>query len=65
MDVNGCNGSGYVSTKSATCKVYFITDTYANWAAFVAARPTYTVSYIPFIIADQPSIYLITNIDVK
>jgi hypothetical protein len=65
LDVNGCNGSTLVSTESATCKVYYTTEVFANWDAFVAAHPTYRVIGFPFIIADQAGRYVITNIDVK
>ncbi len=47
-----------VSTDNPNCKVNF-GGTYANWAAFAAAHPTWKVAKknIPFIIADQPGDY--------
>jgi hypothetical protein len=65
LDVNGCNGATLVSTESATCMVFFNTEVFPDWDAFVAAHPTYRVIGYPFIIADQPGNYAITNIDVK
>ena len=66
LDVNGC-GSSTVSTDSATCTVYFGNETFANWAAFATAHPTYRIApgSIPFIIADQPGNYVITGIDLR
>lgn len=61
LDVYNCGGvSGdntLVSTQSGACKVNFGGTDYANWAAFVAANPTYKMGqgYIPFIIADDPA----------
>jgi hypothetical protein len=43
MDVNGC-GSSTVSTESATCTVNYKSEVHANWAAFVAAHPTWTLA---------------------
>jgi len=65
IDVNSCNGAGFVSTTSATCKVYYTSEVFDNWAAFVAAHPKYEMLGVPFIIADQPGTYVITSIDVK
>ena len=64
LDVNGCN-STTVSTESSTCTVFFNSEVFSNWDAFVAAHPTYTVASVPFIIADQPGDYFIYDIDVK
>lgn len=64
LDVNGC-GSPTVSTASSTCTVYFNSEVFANWAAFVQAHPTYRVLGFPFVIADQPGDYFLTDIDVK
>lgn len=54
LDVNGCGGSMVVSTTSAACAVNAGSETFANWAAFAAAHPTYRIASgsIPFIIAD-------------
>lgn len=64
LDVNGC-GSTFVSTESPTCTVYYNTETFPNWDAFVAAHPTYEVLGFPFIISDVAGRYVISNIDVK
>jgi hypothetical protein len=72
IDANSCgatstSGSGTVSTKDADCKVYVGTEVFDNWAAFAAAHPTYRIPprAIPFIIADQPGTYVISDIDLR
>jgi hypothetical protein len=72
LDANGCgatgtSGSGTVSTSDANCKVFFQAETFDNWAAFVAAHPKYRIPprAIPFVIADQPGTYEISNIDLR
>lgn len=65
LDVNGCGGNSLVSTESATCSVFFNSETFANWDAFVATYPNYQALGWAFIIADQPGAYIISNIDVK
>ena len=58
LDGPYCGNTGVVDTALATCAVYLNTGQwFANWAAFVAADPTYRVSSggIPFIVADWPS----------
>ena len=61
IDAAGCGaavGPGStvttVSTASATCAVNAGPESYANWAAFAAAHPTYKIASgtTPFIIAD-------------
>jgi len=44
-----------------------LSDVYPDWAAFVTANPTYRLppGSVPFIIADQPGNYVITNIDLQ
>lgn len=67
LDVNGC-GSSTVSTDSANCTVYYKSETQTNWAAFVAAHPTWKLASRdggktePFVIADVPGDYLVTDI---
>ena len=53
IDEAGC-GAPLVSTESANCAVNAGGETFANWAAFAAAHPTYRIApgSIPFIIAD-------------
>ena len=72
LDANGCgatgtSGSGTVSTTDADCKVFIGSETFDNWAAFVAAHPKYRIPprAIPFIIADQPGTYEISAIDLR
>lgn len=68
IDTLGCNtGDANVGTADAindpTCLIWNGANSYANWAAFVAANPTYRISNnTPFIIADQPGEFDITNI---
>lgn len=64
LDVINC-GSTFVSTESSTCKVFYTTEVHDNWAAFVAAHPTYRVLGFPFVIADQAGDYILFDIDVK
>jgi hypothetical protein len=46
-------GALTVGTTVSTCPVFFGPNEYANWDAFAAANPTYTISgAIPFVIAD-------------
>ena len=61
IDVLGCNAAAVdggiytVSTALANCSVFADVDgTFANWDAFAAAHPTYTIAagHLPFIIAD-------------
>ena len=68
IDVNNC-GSNTVSTESATCQVFFNSEPagYANWNAFAAAHPTWRVdpSGIPFVIADAPGQYAVSDISLR
>jgi hypothetical protein len=54
-----------VSTTNPLCKVDYGSDSYANWATFAAAHPTYKIgSDVPFIIADgNPGTFKLTGID--
>ena len=66
LDANGCGDSGLVSTTEANCAVTFQGVTYANWDAFAAANPTYTIaSALPFVVADVPTGGPITVSDVN
>ncbi|MEO7234919.1 MAG: hypothetical protein ABIW80_06050, partial [Lapillicoccus sp.] len=54
---------GTVSTTSATCIVYFGDLAYANWDAFAAANPTYTISRnLPFVIVDVTANVTVTDV---
>jgi hypothetical protein len=38
-------------------------STWANWAAFAAAHSTWMISNgVPFVIADQPGMWTVTNV---
>ena len=66
IDALNCGTPGLVSTEDTTCKVFlnFSGESFANWNAFAAAHPTWKVasSGIPFVIADQPGEYVISDI---
>ena len=70
IDTLGCNnGSAENGTLDAindsTCTVALSDgSSYPNWAAFVAANPTYRIASdtIPFVIADQPGYWTISNV---
>jgi hypothetical protein len=67
LDAADCGNTGSVSTTSATCPVFFGPDTYANWDAFAAANPSYTVSgALPFIITDvqKSNAAIVSNVNV-
>jgi hypothetical protein len=67
LDAINCGDLGTVSTTDSNCKVFFDTEVFDSWAAFAKAHPKYRVplAEIPFIIADQPGTYKITNIDLR
>jgi len=68
LDVNNC-GSDLVSTGSPTCKVFlnFSDEWFDNWHDLVMTHPSWRIKAggIPFIIADQPGDYRVTNIDLR
>ena len=59
--------TGTVSTDLSNCMVNFNSVDYANWDAFASANPTFRIApgQIPFIIADQPGTYMVSNIDLR
>lgn len=64
IDANSCGGgtTGTVSTELTTCVVYYGSGSYANWDAFAAANPDYTIAQAPpFLIADVPVVVDISN----
>jgi hypothetical protein len=68
LDANGCGNTGTVTTTSSTCAVNFQGVDYANWDAFAAANPTYTIGHaVPFVITDttEPGTTLIFAINVS
>jgi len=68
LDVNNC-GSALVSTSNSHCKVFlnFSSESFDNWADLVATHPSWRIAKggIPFIIADQPGHYVVSNIDLR
>ena len=67
LDVSGC-GAALVSTDSPNCMVNANGETFANWASFAAAHPTYRIApgSIPFIIADGTlGTYVVSDIDLR
>jgi hypothetical protein len=63
---NPTNIATLVSTKNADCKVFYGSDTYANWAEFAAANPASRLAPAPaFIIADAQGDYSVSNITIK
>lgn len=68
IDAAGCGQmgqlTGVVSTEDTTCQVTYKAGTYANWDAFAAANPTYTIAKaLPFVIADQRFYGLIGGVE--
>lgn len=62
-----CNdGAGLVDPMhDSTCTIFYTGNTTgdANWAAFVAAHPTWRVSNdVPFVIADDPGLWTVSNV---
>jgi hypothetical protein len=66
---NGTATSGNsltVSTTVATCPVFFGPNSYANWDAFAAANPSYTIAGdLPFVISDTTTVaaQIVSNVD--
>jgi hypothetical protein len=67
-DTLGCNNgsadNGTLSLTDPTCTISYVGgESQPNWAAFVAAHPTWKVSNgVPFVIADQPGMWTVTNV---
>jgi hypothetical protein len=59
------NGAGLVDVvNDSTCTIYVGSETFENWAALVAAHPTWTIAtdaYV-FIIADDPGVWTVSNV---
>jgi hypothetical protein len=66
---SGTSGSGTVSTDLANCAVFlnFSSESFANWHAMVSEHPSWRLApgKVPFIIADQPGTYHISDIDLR
>jgi hypothetical protein len=69
IDALNCGTSNTVGTDVSSCQVFlnWTSTSYANWHAFAAANQTWRLPRraIPFIIADQPGHYEISNIDLR
>ena len=59
-----CNdGAGKVdAVNDATCTIYTGSGVYANWADMVAKHPGYRVAGTPFVIADDPGVWTVSNV---
>jgi len=62
-----CNdGAGLVDPiHDSTCTIFYTggpDSGYPNWAAFVAAHPTWHVGAIPFVIADDAGFWTVSNV---
>jgi hypothetical protein len=68
LDVNNC-GTHVVSTDRSDCKVFlnFSDEWFDNWHDLVMTHPSWRIKSggIPFIIADQPGNYVVSNIDLR
>ena len=57
------NGSGLVDAiNDSTCQIFVGSASWANWAAFAAANPTWHVGAIPFVIADDAGFWTVFNV---
>ena len=72
LDAAGCGGTTNVATNVSTelgyCAVNAGPESFANWAAFAAAHPTYRVApgWHPFIIADGTAgTYVVSDIALR
>jgi hypothetical protein len=72
-DASGCNDGGATNggtvdvINDESCLASYGGVTYSNWAAFVAANPTYRIASdaVTFIIVDQPGDFTITNVELR
>jgi hypothetical protein len=57
------NGAGLVDAiNDSTCQIFVGSESFANWAAFVAAHPTWHVGATPFVIADDAGLWTVSNV---
>jgi hypothetical protein len=54
--------NGTLSLTDPTCTIAYAGNSYVNWATFVAAFPTGKVNDLAFVIADQPGMWTVTNV---
>ena len=59
-----CNDGGLVdAVNDATCTIFAGSESFANWAAMVAAHPTWRVGpNLPFVIADDPGTWTVSDV---
>jgi len=61
-----CNdGLGRVDAiGDSTCTIYAGSESFANWAAMVAAHPDWKITSddLPFVIADEPGLWTVNNV---
>jgi hypothetical protein len=59
-----CNdGAGLVDAiNDSTCTIFVGSESFANWDAMVAAHPTWHVGEIPFVVADDPGMWTVSNV---
>lgn len=69
VDALNCGDTGTVDTNASNCQVFlnFSNESFTNWDAFAAAHPTWRIApgSIPFVIADQPGTYVLTEIELR
>ena len=58
------DGTGLVDVlNDATCTIYAGSESFANWAALVAAHPDWRVGpNLPFVIADEPGTWTVSDV---
>ena len=57
------NGAGLVDPiHDTTCQIFVGSESFANWAALVIAHPSWQVGAIPFVIADDPGLWTVSNV---
>jgi hypothetical protein len=66
IDVANC-GSTHVSTNDGTCKVFVGSESFDNWNDMANTHSDWRVASgkIPFVIADQPGTYELTDIALR
>jgi hypothetical protein len=68
LDALNSGNNRTVSTTDANAQVFINTGgQYANWDAMVAAHPEWRMGSgkVPFVIADQPGTYIISDVDLR
>ena len=57
------NGAGLVDAiNDETCTIFVGSESFANWDALVAEHPTWHIGAIPFVIADDPGLWTVSNV---